>query len=113
MSKRVGVRWLLVLLVGSCAVAIHGCLKVDDEITGLDGPWKGVNQCIRFCRDHAAAERASERELHVENVQNCAGDRQCISDENARYTARLREIAEDERLCKANCHNQGGGQAGE
>jgi hypothetical protein len=113
MSKNILLKWPHILLVGSIALAIYGCLKVDDGLVGVESPAKSTAQCMRGCGDVASDARAAEQDLHTQTVHDCTGDPDCLKEENARHAAQMRSIAAAERACKVICHNQGGGGAGQ
>jgi hypothetical protein len=94
------------------------CARVGDQVVSPDGASLnsnkgGVSQCVHACVDEAQQRRADEKDLHKTNIESCAGDWQCLQEEEARHESVMEQIAMDQRDCKALCHNQGGGHGGQ
>ncbi len=105
------------LLLAALATTGSQCSKVLDP-SGKQDPALdlagGVADCVRDCNAVAATARSAEQSLHVENVQECEGDPDCLDAEGARHAAVMVQIAQDSEACKEIClHEQGGGSGGE
>ncbi len=118
-----------IVLVAAFSLSGAQCSQVGDRITaptsgsnggatGSEGTSGSVSACVQACNDIAKAARDAERDLHKENLIACRDlsgpDRaSCTSAENLRHATRMEVIAADMQICKAPCHEQGGGSGGQ
>ncbi|HEX7878717.1 MAG TPA: hypothetical protein VF720_04875 [Candidatus Eisenbacteria bacterium] len=93
------------------------CSQVADRATGPDTGSLGNNNdvaaCVQACNETAKQDRDAEKDLFKANKEACNGDPACLDAEEARHEARMEEIAAASQLCKAPCHEQGGGGGGQ
>jgi hypothetical protein len=111
--------WLVLGILALASMSASGpqCTQVGDRATA---PREGaldeqgvIAECIHSCNDDAKESRDAERRLHTDNVKACAGDSDCLADEEARHEAAMDAIAAASKACKASCHDQGGGEGGQ
>lgn len=113
MRKRKHVAYLSILLLAVGVVMSDGCLMVQDSISGPSPLAKQIETCNQDCAKNANAARSQEMMTHEETIAQCHGDAACLRQEAERYRVALQLIAEAEKGCMIDCHNQGGGSAGQ
>lgn len=110
-----------VLLVGCLALLLLAttgsqCAKVTDPAKqGLTPEMTPeFAACVQACNQVAQEARAAELDLHIANIEACAGDPDCLAAEEERHEAVMEQIVLDMQGCKDGCqHEQGGGSGGE
>jgi hypothetical protein len=98
-------------------VGAAGCTMVGESLTGVSLEKREIQNCIVSCNDLAHAAMRAEQSTHQENVDAClqlsgSDKEECLSDEGARHSAAVQQIAADRRECQGSCHHQGRGSAG-
>jgi hypothetical protein len=89
------------------------CVKVDSLEPDTISSSPEFAQCVQECNSIAQAARASENDIHRDNIQAC-DDSRCRQAENLRHRMALQQIQIDRKDCQNECrHNQGGGGGGQ
>ena len=110
----------LTALLGIATVTLTQCTQVGDNLTGvalLSGKKHG--KCLSTCDKTYHHLVKAEEKLHKHNLKGCrkedgkdGKDESCEDAENSRHKAELFRLQQELKECKADCHSQGGGQAG-
>jgi hypothetical protein len=102
-------------LLGFTAVGLSQCKAVQDNLTGVSASLarSGPGSCISQCAQAYGDSNRVETELHVENIQACAGDPVCEALEYARFEAAVHRISLGRQECFDECRYQGGGFGGQ
>ena len=99
------------------AVALSQCRQIGDSIAGVDlaGSSPALHpkgDCPHRCNEDYKAARTAEDERHEAALESCAGDADCIAEENRLHRDLQRQIQKALQNCKRNCYNEGGGSGG-
>ena len=112
-GARIAARTALILILAATTLTLSHCRMVGDRLNGIEaGLFKRDKDCRKACQDDFQDRTKAEAKLHQDRVRECAGDPDCLAEEQTRHLAELAGIRAQRDACLSGCHHQGGGTIG-